>query len=892
MRNLLAIIALATVFGTPTVAFSQKKPPETPAKPEQKVETQEEKDIKKFEEKIKDLPKFEGEFTFYQRKNEILIEIPEDKLGQLFCAQATVSKGVGMDGIQAGDPLNQEFVEVYEFRRGPSGEDLQLVKPNLKFRFQPNDPHAISSSRSFPEAILENYAIEATHPTKKLILINATEFFQGELFGIRTIISGSAGTGYSPDRQNFSVGSIKTFPTNSVIQYNIHYKKSGGDDDLAALLSALLGLAGPPLADSRSLPLTISYNLWYRKETGYTPRYADPRVGFFTTDYFDVAKLKQTDRSTKLIQRFHLVKKDPAAAISEPVEPITWYIDKSIPEEYRQGVRDGILYWNKAYEAIGFKNALVVKDAPDDKDFDHADGRYNLVRWTMSEDSTYAVAWFRTDPISGQIMNATVTVDANYPASAFTEFRDQVVGSSSKTPWFDNEGKQELIQKLVNKPLAEAGFRKVGCDHAHGLADQSAYGFNLMRAKGVPVDAKEYGRIMVADLVAHEIGHCLGLRHNFAASTLHTTDQLKDLDLINKSGVSASVMDYVGLNVQAVLAGHKGYYNPTVGVYDLWAIKYGYQQYPGFNQDAEKYYLDEVARQYGQPGLLYLTDEDADGQNPLSVRWDLGSDNLNYLKIQQKADDLLRNYALNGATAYGESYTHRNTLILRTIRGQFRDATVATRMVGGFEFRRHFKGDLAEKPTLKPVSAEEQRNAMIFVVNSALAVNSINLPQHILFGFSQDPEKGGADYNAPLREYIARQQMMIAAELLSSDKLSQIAENDFKIKGNVPRYTLSNHYNIFCTAVFDELGRSQNITPLRRDLQRYAVEQLIRHSASTGGSLNSDAILLSNYWLERLQASFELAQKNPSLNQLSQLHAKDLAKKIGQALEPNKGDKR
>jgi predicted Zn-dependent protease len=891
MRNLLAIIALATVVGSPIISYAQEKTPDTPAKPEQKAETQEQKDIKKYEEKIKDLPKFEGEFTFYQRKNEILLEIPESKLGQLFCAQATVSKGVGMDGIQAGDPLNQEAIDVYEFRRGP-GDDIQIVKPNLKFRFKPEDPLAIASARSFPDAILDNYSIEATHPTKKLILINATEFFQGELFGIRTIISGAAGTGYSPDRQNFSVGSIKTFPENAVVQYNIHYKKSGGDDDLAALLAALLGLSGPPVADSRSLPLTISYNLWYRKNTGYTPRYADPRVGFFTTDYFDVAKLKQPDRSTKLIERFNLVKKDPSAAVSEPVEPITWYLDKSIPEEYKQGVKDGILYWNKAYEAIGFKNALIVKDAPDDKDFDHADGRYNLIRWTMTENSAYAVAWFRADPISGQIMNAAVTVDANYPASAFTEFREQVVGSSSKTPWSDSEDKQQLIQKLVNKPLSEAGFHKIGCDHAHGLAEQAAYGYNLMLANNVPVDAKEYSRIMIADLVAHEVGHCLGLRHNFAASTLHTTEQLKDLDLINKTGVSASVMDYVGLNVQAVLAGNKGYYNPTIGAYDLWAIEYGYQQYPGFNQDGEKYYLNELARKYGQPGLLYLTDEDADGQNPLSVRWDLGSDNLNYIKVQTQADQLLRNYALNGATAYGESYTRRNSLILRTIRGQFRNAGVATRMVGGFEFRRHFKGDLAEKPTLKPVDPKAQREAMLFVAQTALAVDSLNLPQDVLYSLSQDPEKGGSDYNAPLREYIARQQMLIVAELLSSDKLDEITENDFKIKGNVPRYTLSDHYNIICSSIFDEVAKAQNIKPLRRDLQRYVVEQLIKQAASSSSTLNSDAILLSNSWLETLHAQFIAAQKNTKLDELTKLHNKDLAKKIGQALEPNMADKR
>lgn len=887
MRNLLAVIAFTTCISTPALTFSQEKVQNPPATPAPKQETQEEKDIKKYEEKIKDLPKFEGEFTFYQRKQEILIELPENKLGQLFCAQATVSKGVGMDGIQAGDPLNQDAIEVFEFRRGPN-EDIQLVKPNLKFRFTQSDPLALSSSRSFPEAILDNYAIEATHPTKKLILINATELFQGEVMGLRKAISGAVGTGYSPDRQNFSVGSIKSFPENAVLQYNVHYKKMGGDDDISAMLAELLGLTGPPVADNRSLPLTLTFNLWFRKDTGYSPRSADPRVGYFTTDYFDVAKLNQTDRSSKLIQRFHLVKRDPNAAMSEPVKPIIWYLDNSIPSQYKQGVRDGILYWNKAYEAIGFKNAIVVKDAPTDKDFDHADGRFNVIRWTMTEDSAYAVAWFRVDPINGEIMNAAVTVDANYPASAFTEFQDEVVGRTSKTPWIDDDNKRSFIQNIITKPFADAGFKKTSCDHAKGLAENAAYAFNLMEAKGVPVDVNEYVRIMIADLVAHEVGHCLGLRHNFAASTLHTTEQLKDFNLIEKTGVSASVMDYVSLNLQAVMSGHKGYYNPTIGKYDLWAIEYGYKQFPDTSEISELFKLKDIASNYGSPGLLYLTDEDADGQNPLSVRWDLGSDNLNYLQVQAEANSLLRRYALNGASKYGESFNKRNSILLRTIRGQFSSARTANRMIGGFEFRRHFKGDIAEQPTLQPVNAEQQRSAMNFVVKNALAVNSINLPQEVLFGLSQDPDKGGADYNAPLREYISRQQILIAAELLSADKLGQIAENDFKIKGNAPRYSLSDHYNMLCTAVFNELGAAQNISPLRRDLQRFVIEQLIKQSDSPGGSINSDAILLANFWLEKIQPQLIQAAKNSKLDQLSQLHTRDLAKKIGLALEPAK----
>lgn len=888
MRRVFAFAILLTLAAAPLPSFAQEeKPAEKPA--QEKQLTDEEKEIKKYEEKIKDLPKFEGDFTIYQRKQELLIELPEDKLDKLFCLQATVKRGIGSDGLQAGDPINQEHLDVFRFRKGPQG-DIQLVKPNLGYRFDPADPLGIASGRAFTDAIIDNYSIEATHPVKHLILINATELFQGEVVGLKQAISATVGAGYSPDKQNYSVERVASFPENSVVEYNVHYKSTGigGDEGLQALLAALLGSSGPPLADKRSLPLTVSTNIWFRRDHGYQPRLADPRVGYFTSDYFDVEKFNGTDRTTRLIQRFHLEKKDPKAAVSEPVKPIVWILDPSIPLEYRSGVRDGILYWNKAFEAIGFKNAIQVQDAPKDANYDHADGRYNLVRWIMSESSAYAVAWFRPDPITGEIMNAAVTVDANYPASAFTEFKEEVAGRTMRQPWIDEDGRQTLLRQFIDKPMAKNGFRRIGCDHASGLAEQAAYGYALMEAKGIPVDAHEYVRIMVADLVAHEVGHCLGLRHNFAASTYKSQSELADYDSIAKTGVAASVMDYVGLNTQAVLAGHKGYYNPTIGPYDLWAIQYGYSPL-GVATKQEPYFLNQIANRYGEPGLLYLTDEDADGMNPLSVRWDLGSDILEFLKVQKEGDALLRRYAINSATQPGESYSRRNSLILRTIRAGFRDAAMAARMVGGFEFRRNLKGDLDEKPTLIPVAPARQVEAMRTICSNALAMTSLDLPQDVLFSFSQDPNAGGADYNAPLRDYVARQQMITAAMLLAPDKLDAIAENDFKTLGNRPRYTLSQHFDILCQSVFAKVFASTNVPALQRDLQRYVLANLASLANAKPGSVNTDANLIAGDWLERLKVQVAKAQQNPNLDPITVLHLKQMAKEIKEATETKSG---
>ncbi|MDK3158742.1 zinc-dependent metalloprotease [Kamptonema cortianum] len=886
LARLLPVLLLAATL--PCITLAQQDDDQDPPKQSapQTEKTDEQKEIEKFEKAIKDLPVFEGEFTLYQKKKEVLLVIPEAKLGKLFFAQATVGMGVGMDGLQSGDPLNQDFVDTFQFELG-SNEDIRLVKPNLKHRWLADNPLARASQLSFPNAILANYKIEAKHPTKKLYLINITRFFDGSLFKLQNIVNMTAGMGYSPDSANSDLLSIKSFPENTVVKYGLHFRKGGfGDDDGGSLLALLLGLSTvSPLTDTRSLPLSVVYNLWFDRDTGYQPRLADPRVGYFTTDYFDVDKLKQPLRDTKLINRFHLVKKNPGLALSEPVKPIVWYLDKTIPAEYKDAVRSGILFWNKAFEAIGYKNALVVKDAPDDPDFDGTDGRHNVVRWIMSRNSAYAVAWFRPSPVTGEILNAAVTVDANYPASALTEFKTEVLGVTRR-PWIDEWYEMSVARTKIDRALRGTGYRKVACDHAHELMDEGRYGFAALQASGLPVDAKEYADILVADLIAHEVGHCLGLRHNFAASTLHPSQKLKDFETVSKLGVASSVMDYTPVNVAAVLAGNKGYYNPTIGAYDLWAIQYGYADVPGTTMQEEVDGLSAIARRSGEPGLMYLTDEDADGVNPLAVRWDLGQDLLGYLTDRATADRLIQNYAVTKATGVNEPYTVRNGLILRTIRGRYRSASTASRIVGGVEFRRQFKGDNGEVPTLRPVAAAKQRDAMRFIIQNALLADLDDLPQNVLHGLSQNPDIGGAEYIAPLRQYIGMQQRVTLGQLTNQDKIFQITENAFKTKNEADRYTLTEHYNMLFSAVFAEIGQNKSIAPLKRDLQRYFVTILIGQSTGNAGMVNDDARMICSAALGRIKTriSQQLA-KGDSLDEITILHLQDLNGQIDRFLK-------
>lgn len=870
-----------------TAALAQEEEDEDEIKPPAQQQTAgkgtPQDEMVKWDKAIKDLPKTTGEFTLYTRKKDILVELEPDQIGKLFFVQATMNTGFGP--LQAGDPLNEDFVDVFKFERWQDDE-LRLVKPNLNYRWDKDDPLALASERAFPEAILANFKIEATNPMNQHMLVNISKLFDGSVFKLQQAIDLAAGPGYMFDSQNSAPGKVKSFPENSVVQMDLHFRKSSDDGEVNPIVALLTGMTKSQLADGRSLPLKLTYNLWFRNTDGYMARLADPRVGYFTTDYYDVSRLKEIDRSVKLVQRWNLKKKNPAAALSEPVKPVVWYLDKSVPEEYKAGVRDGILFWNKAFEKIGFKDAMVVKDAPDDKDWDHADGRYNIIRWTMTDNNAYAVAWFRTDPLSGEIMNAAVTVDANYPASAFVEYREQVVGATARTPWFgESDPNQDALAKLRNT-LKGLGWSRSGCDHAKEFQEHLADGWAVLQASGTSVSVDDYVRRMIADLVAHEVGHCLGLRHNFAASLLHSQSELADDKVLATTGVAASVMDYTPINLSAVLHGGTTYYNPTVGTYDLWAIQYGYGSVAGTTPFEERAGLNAIAAQSGQSGRLYLTDEDSDGVNPLAVSWDLGSDVLATLRDGLTAADRLREYAINKSVKNGEPYTRRNALVMRSIRLRFRDAQNAVRMVGGVEFRRHLKGDVGEKPTLMPTDPDRQEAAMQHLVTHCFIDPMASLPQDILFGMSQAPDAGGSDYIAPLRAYISSQQRMVLSQLLSTTKLDAIAENEFKTLSGRKRYTMTGHFEKIMAGVFTEVGRQSEVPALRRDLQRYCLAQLLRLITANAGSVNEDARLIAKSHLTNLKLQLIGATGDgKQLETMTRLHFEDMAEQIDRTLK-------
>lgn len=891
-RTSLALSLLIAVAGS---AFAQVDDDATPdMKPPAKA-TEPKKDdnktkVEDYEKTLKGLTRVDGPFPMYQRRKDILVEVPDSAIGKMFLVQATLGSGASTM-LQAGDPVGDMALDIFRWEK--QDNQLLIMRPNLKYRWSKDDMLKNASDRSFPEAILGTFRLEGYNPDKKINLINMSSFLFGETFHLNELVNMTLGGQYMLDRERSGVDTIKGYPENTVLQAKLHYMSPRGAEGNPFL--ALLGLGGEnQLEDSRSVPLKVTYNLSYRKDDGYMPRLADPRIGYFTEDFYSMDRFLNEDRTERYIMRFNLKKKDPSKAISEPVKPIIWVVDSSVPTTYREAVKQGILRWNRAFDAAGYKDAIQVIDPP--ADFDHADGRYNVVRWTVSPSSAYAVSYPRVDPFTGEVLNASVTFDANYLAWIMNEHQSLVTptagvaakslnalmrqpDSSQPADALIWEPAETKAKEELQKQYAKFGWHALECEQAKGLAESASFGWAALSAyPGLKISKEEYAKQFISDTISHEIGHCLGLRHNFEASTNLTTAQLADDKVTSDQGISASVMDYTPVNIQAVLKGHGNFYMPTVGPYDIWAIQYGYSAVPATTPLGERPALSTIASASGLKGHAFMSDENVDRWDPYVVMYDNAKDPVNYSDRMLEAAAKTRKYAVEKLGVKGESFDKRTKLVIQSILETFRQGRLSARFIGGIRSSRSFVGDEgAGNATLNPVDGNVQRQAMHLINKNCFMPDSIKLSKQVMLNLSIDPSSGSsASWTAPLREIIGRMQDMLYGTVMSADTTDRIIENSYKLEGSKDAYTIQEHFGSVLGAVFREVGQNKSIDPTRRDLQRFAVSALITQAGAPQGQIAEDVRMLASDSLRRLSARFgaQLHAK-ANLDEMTVIHLRD-----------------
>lgn len=861
---------------------------------------------KTIDEVVKDFEKLPGVLTLFRKKeagkDTIYAELREGQLDTLMMLQATASTGTSQQ-IVAGDPINDL---VFKFVR--SGDDkILFVTPNIGFRVSDNKPIARAVRRSFADAFLESYKIEAQQPERKSVLINISDLFRGDIAQISAYFSGAplfpgmpGGNGYNLDKEKTYVVKVANFPENLVVETQYHFSKSGA----RGLMDAM---GGGSLADTRSAPLRVSYNLSVLPANGYKPRLADGRVGYFVTEHQSFDNDGLDDMMVRYILRWNLEKADPLAKQSPPKKPIVFWLDNAIPVEYRAAVKDGILLWNKAFARVGITDAIVVNQMPDDAAWDHADGRYNTIRWVASPASGYAVALFRTNPLTGQILNANITVDANLVRALKMERKHLIEPAAAFEAGAGLDPVEAALKAGAGKP-AKALLAQHRCEMAGEKMDQAWFGHLAASLLGPrdgknPLGERDFINAFLREVVAHEMGHILGLRHNFVASTESDLVQLKNADRVKKLGITASVMDYNPTNLAAIKTRGVDFFSQTVGTYDLWAIEYGYTPIPAATTpEAELGQLKQIARKSNLPGHAYQSDEIADQFDPRVSRFDLGSDPLLYWTRMLQTSRYLLVTLDKRLPKPGESYWEFTKAFNRLLGTYARAAGTASRYVGGLHVNRNYKGDVGEKPTLVPVPVAKQKQALALLNTYIFSPTAFTFPERYYTHLTANPQMGFADWlggapqDFPVRDQIAGIQRSALKRLLAPPTLTRIANNEFKLGGDAARaLTMPYLLQSVGSSVWAELEAKPRaadakrtgptIPALRRQLQRTHLELLIDLFVKPAPGTPEDAKMLAWDQLRQLKTRI-IAQRSANMgDDYTRVHLDESLTRINRTLD-------
>ncbi|MEM7556202.1 MAG: zinc-dependent metalloprotease [Cyanobacteria bacterium P01_A01_bin.84] len=881
-----------------------EKPKNTPKKDEDKSKKDK---FESFEKVTKDTEKIPGLFNLYKdkEKNKIYLEIDPSQLNKNFLTTATLESGIGEAGIYSGMPLS-DFL--FYFRR--VNKNLHFIVRNVNFRTREGDPQVRSLARSFSDSVLYTIKIKSIHPERKTILIDLGDILLNDLAGLSASLGVSGG---GSDQSYF--GGAKAFPKNIEIESIMNFVGTPGGANNRSNKFATL-------ADNRGFTLRVHYSLSELPNNSYQPRLADERVGYFITAYQNLSNLNQKDLFTRYINRWNLEKQNPQATISRPKKPIVFWIDNAVPFEYRDAIKEGVLMWNRAFEKVGFKNAIEVRQMPENATWDPADIRYNTIRWINTVDGYFAMGPSRVNPLTGEILDADILVDASFVRALKDEYRKKVqpIQISERT---------SLTAMMQNRMLCANGLRRnenntqtqnssqtdkfsaikriVGrlsnlaerYDLCYGIeaANQFAYGslaLNLLQNQTPTRNSiKEYTHQYLRLIIAHEVGHTLGLRHNFRGSTLLTPEEMHDKDITRRRGLTTSVMDYLPPNIAPHGTPQGDYFPRQVGVYDDWAILYGYLPIKAASPIAEKPLLTKIANQSYKPELSYATDEDVYGLDPTADAWDNSGDVLSYSQGQLQNARLMWKRLDKFSGLNDETYSDVTDRFSTVLGHYFRHIYYTTKYIGGQSFYRVRPGNSQGKLPFQSVPVEQQRQALETLQKYVFAEDAMKFSPELLNKLApsrwrhwgSNPQTGRLDY--PIHDLVLFMQSLVLRDLLSSNRISRLKDIELKSEADTA-LTLPELFDTLHSGIWTEVIKPKKdvkISSLRRGLQRQYID-LLSSMVLRKQYVPEDARTLAWYKLRQLRDKLKDADgKVDDKDQYTKAHILEARERIDKVLD-------
>ncbi|MBQ0943940.1 zinc-dependent metalloprotease [Ideonella sp. 4Y16] len=831
----------------------------------------------------KDAKRIDGLLPLWQKDEKVWLELRPEDLGKPFFLSPKLAQGLGENGLFGGLMVGRwqpwGRAQVVEFRR--IANQVQMVARNDQYTAAAGSPEAAAVKSAFSDSLLGSTAVASqAHPDSKAILIDANALFVTDLLGMGMTLQRQYRQTYSFDKANSAVVDLRGNPDETVLRVQAHY--------VAPTLAQPQPGAPPTtpqptlpttLPDARSLFLTLHYSLVRLPAEPMPARRADPRVGYFTTSVDDFGNdLRQQPRQ-RFINRWRLEKKDPAAALSEPVKPITFWLDRNIPLKYRDAITRGVLGWNAAFERIGFKDALVVKQQGPEDSFDTLDVGAASIRWmTNAKPQFGAIGPSQVDPRTGEILDADIGFES-LSSRAIRHTRAQVLAPRSVTQW------EAILQAPhLHAPGAEA------CQHADEAAEQLSYALDVLEARGEldpdSPEAEAYVQAYLEDTTLHEVGHTLGLRHNFRSSRIYTDAQLDDPEFTRRNGLAGSVMEYAPINLPA--PGQRGGmpFQTVLGPYDYWAIEYGYKPIEPTQEASE---LMRIAGRSAEPELAYGTDEDNSlGIDPDSLQMDLGTDPVLFARKRLAiARDLIHRQE-NRPLKPTEDYTVLRRSISYALRDAGRSVGTLLRQIGGLRTLRDFPG--SGRDPLQPVPPAVQREALQLVASQVLAADGLSISPALARKLSTDylarfdsGEPVATDFS--VEGMVLDLQRAVLAQLMSDSVAARVLDNEAKVDRPGQALALSELIDTIGKAVWADALAGGEIPAARRELQREHASRLAERLLRPTPGSRADARALWRAQAQRLVRQLDKAQAAGQGSAMKAAHLADLSRTLKLALE-------
>ena len=772
---------------------------------------------------IKDAKESKGLYTLWQKDEKVWLELGPDQFDKPLFFSVNLANGLGEAYLFGGLMGRSHVVEFRKF-----GTTVQLVARNERYFAKPATPEAHAITDAFSDSLLASApAASQPHPERKSVLIELNTLLFADIPGAYAALDRAYRQPYALDTRNTSI--VRTRATTEAVGVlvNAHYAVARiVQPPPNATPGAPVPSVPSTLPDARSLFLGFQYNLTRLPDQPMRPRLADPRVGHFTVSRFDYSNDNTLTPIVNYVRRWRLEKKDPSAEVSEPKQPIVFWLDRNIPARYRDTVVAGVVEWNKAFERIGFKDAVQAKIQPDDADFDTLDARHASIRWmTTARPAFGGIGPSQADPRTGEILDADIGVDP--VRLRFARYRLADSSSASSVP-----------------PAAPLGWgllpdRAMQCAIADFIAEDRGFAMDLLEARGVvEPDSPQAEEFVLSDLkevVMHEVGHALGLTHNFRASTIYTQAQLGDREFTRRNGVSGSVMEYTPINL-ALKGEPQGEYSmTTLGVYDYWAIEYAYRPIAPERETEE---LARIAARSTEPQLAYAYDDETNaGLDPDANVSDLGSDPLAYAARRLAlAREIWERWEARPLKP-GESLAALRRNLTRGITQVRESGLLAAKHVGGISVLRDAAG--SGRTPMNPVAMQRQRDALKLVETGIFSADSFRFKPEFLRSVSTDFADRADAFDASIAptgfDYSLSAQVLAAQKavldrLMSEPVAQRLLDAEGKVDDPSQALSLADVYATIQRAVWSELKTGRDIPLLRRNLQR-------EHASKVAGAL-------------------------------------------------------